>query len=194
METIKKLKEYAKINHVPVVRNNTLVHLLKLVDNPLVFNILEIGTAIGYSGICMLNANKNAILTTIEINPEMANIAKQNFADFNLLNRVELILGDAKTVLENLVKKNQKFDIIFLDGPKGQYVKYLKIIEELMTKRSVLFADNIFIGEGLTNKHNTIKHRLAEFIEIINKPPFISEVFTVDEGYAIIKLAEEINN
>lgn len=188
METIKKLKEFAKLNHVPIVRDDTLAHLLKLVDSPSVFNILEIGTAIGYSGICMLNANKNAKLTTIEKSEERVNLAKKNFEECSLSNRVEIIFGDAKDELEKLVQKNQKFDIIFLDGPKGQYVNYLKSIKNLMTDTSLLFADNVFFGVGLTKKHNTIKNRLAEFLEIIKLPPFSSEVYYIDEGYAIIKL------
>lgn len=188
MNTINEIKNYAKLNHVPIIRDNTLNALLQQVTKCNVFNILEIGTAIGYSGICMLNANKHATLTTIEKSKQMLELAINNFAKTHLLSRVNIIHNDAMLELKKLANSNKKFDIIFLDGPKGQYINYLSTIKKLMHTNTILFTDDVLIGQGLTNKHNTIKNRLAQYLQAINQPPFTSVVFDIDDGYAITKL------
>ena len=86
--------------------------------------------------------NSNATLTTIEKYEKSYNIAKDNFVRLGFSDRVTQILGDAKDVLQELASKNEKFDFVFLDGPKGQYLSYLRLAVLLLRmskKTNVIF-------------------------------------------------------
>ncbi len=167
METLKKLRIYAKDNFIPILQEQTedvLIKTLKVV-NPK--NVLEIGTAIGYSGSIIVQ-NSNAHLTTIELDKNRYEFAKTTFKNFNISSNVTQILGDANEIIVNL---QEKFDFIFLDGPKGQYLKQLPILYNLLNENGVLFADNIYYHGWVNNneypkhKHRTAILRLRKFIE-----------------------------
>lgn len=191
---ILNIKKFALDNHVPIVRNKTLEYLLEAVREDGIESVLEIGTAIGYSGALMLNSNKNATLTTIEKNEKSFEIAKENFKDLGVESRVEQILGDAKEVLEDLINSGRKFDFIFLDGPKGQYFRYLQQIKKLVRVGSIIFADNVeYFGMVKSNvyphRKKTIVVSLQNYLEEVeNNPNFETEVFDIEDGFAITKV------
>ena len=142
-ERILRLREGAKDVRDPSTPDETLNYLMYTVKvlNPL--RILEIGTAEGLSGAAMLFAAERARLTSIEIEEERYLAAKKNFADLGLTDRADLILGDAGEVLDCL---SGVYDLIFLDGPKAQYVNYLPRLKKLLRTGGVLFADDAEIG------------------------------------------------
>ena len=144
-----EMRAYALKHNVPIICPQTAGLLCAVIRilNPK--NILEIGTAIGYSGILMLQ-NSSAHLTTIDNNERCIKIAKQNFDN----DRVAMHTGDAKNVLENLAKENRAFDFIFLDGPKVKYLQYLPLIMGLLNIGGVLFADNVLF-KGLVAGEDT---------------------------------------
>jgi caffeoyl-CoA O-methyltransferase len=109
--------------------------------------ILEIGTLYGYSAILMssmLPEENGWKVITIEIDKKSANIARKNIEDAALGNRVEVIVGDALGIIPKL---NVKFDMVFLDGTKEEYFKYLKLVEKNLKKGAVVVADNVGIFE-----------------------------------------------
>ena len=109
--------------------------------------ILEIGTLYGYSAILMgsmLPEKNGGKVITIEIDKKSANIARKNIEDAGLGNRVEVIVGDALGIIPKL---NVKFDMVFLDGTKEEYFKYLKLVEKNLKKGAVVVADNVVIFE-----------------------------------------------
>ena len=110
--------------------------------------ILEIGTLYGYSAILMgsmLPRGQNqGKVTTIEIDTQSSNIARKNIEDAALDEKVEVIFGDA---LDIIPKLNEKFDMVFLDGTKEEYFKYLKLVEKNLEKGAVVVADNVGIFE-----------------------------------------------
>ncbi len=192
MKNIEELEKYAHENFVPIIRPNTLDHLVLHVQKYKPHNILEIGTAIGYSGIKMLmNGDIDSKLTTIEKNEKSFEIAKQNFAQFGMTERAECILGDAKEVLPRLVQENRKFDMIFLDGPKGQYIYYLPYLKQLLTKDGSIFADNVlFRGmvqstEFIPHRNRTIVVNLRKYLDEVNKAPFTSTIYDIEDGFCI---------
>ena len=137
-----EIREFAKDNFIPIVRPKTSELLIEKVKEVDPNNILEIGTAIGYSGILMLQ-NSTAKLVTLEKDEKMQKLALENFEKENLRDRVELIFGDAKDFIE---KTPQMFDLIFLDGPKGQYLNYLPFLLKMLNKNGLLFCDNVLFG------------------------------------------------
>ena len=189
---LKQIVEDARQEHIPLLLDETAEFLLNFLKDKNFKNILEIGTAVGYSGILFLQNQPRAFLTTIDINEKMQNIAKQNFKKFNVEKRVKLIKGDAKDVLSSF---NQKFDLIFLDGPKGQYIKYLPQLKLLLDKNGFLIADNIFFhgkvrAEGFVpHKHRTIVVNLRKFIDAIeNDEMLITQIYDIGDGISISKL------
>lgn len=154
---------------LPLIKEPSLDRLLEIVKIKNPKNILEIGTCIGFSGICMLKVCSGH-LTTIEIDKDRYNLAEANFKQEGLEERVCQILGDASKIFEQKLIK-QKFDLIFLDGPKGQYNRQLPYLIELLNEDGILFADNVLFRGYVENpqsaprRYKTIVKRLKEFIE-----------------------------
>ena len=117
-EKLSLLRKNALERGIPVADDETLQFLLLtlLAKNP--ERILEIGTAVGLSGVAMLSALPNAKLTTVELEEERYLEAKENFKNFGLESRVNAYLGDAGEILSLM---DGQFDFVFLDGPKAQY-------------------------------------------------------------------------
>mgnify|MGYP003571377965 CR=1 FL=1 len=187
-------REYAKINFVPIVREKTRDLLMEKIKEINPQKILEIGTAIGYSGILML-LNSNASLVTLEIDENMYKIAKSNFQKENLTNRVNIVLGDAKNYLEN---SDEKFDFIFLDGPKSKYIEYLPKLIKMLNTNGLIFCDNVLF-KGLVKskeeppkKYRTIVRSLRKFLyEIENNNNLNVKVLDLEDGVALIKFKNE---
>ena len=186
-----ELIDYAQQNHVPIVRKQTRSLLALLCKQNKPENILEIGTAIGFSGLVMLEASKNSTLTTIEKSEEMAKIAKQNFEKAG--QNVNLICQDAIEVLPRLEQEGKRFDFIFLDGPKAQYIHYLPYLKRLLKVGGVLFADDIYFyglvkGDELPSKKRSIVKNLRLFIaDLKNDGNFESQFLDIEDGISISK-------
>ena len=155
---LKKIEKFARDNYIPVLLKDTAKLLGKVVKLYEPKNILEIGTAIGYSGTIMLKSSKESQLTTIELDEKNFKMAEENFKSFKLSNRVTQLSGDAYVVLEELATTFHKYDFIFLDGPKGQYIKYLPIIKRLLNDGGILFADNV-LYKGMVKSKEFIPHK-----------------------------------
>lgn len=186
-----EIRQYAKENFIPIIRDETSKKLIEICKEINPKRILEIGTAIGYSGILMLQSC-SAMLYTIEKDEKRAEMAKENFKRYNLSNRVVLFVEDAQKTLEELCKTQEKFDLIFLDGAKGQYIKYYPFIKALLNKDAVLFTDNIYLhgyvqsNEKVPHKHRSMVVNLRKFIDQLGKDSdFETTFYEIDDGYSI---------
>lgn len=186
-----KLKRFAEEYFIPIVRDETAKILMEECKKNSPQNILEIGTAIGYSGILMLKSC-NGHLYTIEKDISRYEIAKENFVKYGMSERVTLMLCDAKEQLEILKSHNYKFDFVFLDGPKGQYIKYLPTIKSLLNKNAILFSDNVLM-HGLINHQEKVTHKNRAMVrnmkvfndEIMNDKDFDSKFYEIDDGFIV---------
>ena len=181
-------------NHIPIVRSKTLEFLKKVCKENSIETILEIGTATGYSGIEMLKSAKEGTrLVTIEKDENRVMLAKDNFQKMGVLAQVTIINDDAFLALNKLKDDNQKFDLIFLDGPKGQYFKYFSIIKQLMNNNAILFSDNLnLLGlinlEKIPHKHRSMVNNMKKFINALkNDNELITEFYDIDDGFSISK-------
>lgn len=192
---MEQIKKQAIENRVPIVRPVTLSMLIDEIKKNNPKNILEIGTAIGYSAVNMLN-NCDGKLTTIEINLDSQKMAKENITRLGLSDRVEFLLGDAKDILKTLVKENRHYDFVFLDGPKGQYINYLSDLTQLLDVGGTIFADDVlFRGmvklEGhVPHRHRTIVVNLRKYLDMVKSKPYESTVFDIEDGVCISKKVE----
>jgi predicted O-methyltransferase YrrM len=111
-------------------------------------NILEIGTLYGYSAILMADIlPRDGKVVTVEMDKQIAEIARKNISDADLLHKVTVIVGNA---LEVIPKLEWKFDMLFLDAAKDEYLKYLKAAEKqaLMKDSGIVVADNVEVSKN----------------------------------------------
>ena len=188
------IKVDANRRGVPIIREESHNKLIEIVKKVNPKTILEIGTAIGYSGTIMLKSSKESELTTIELDEKNFKMAEENFKAFKLSNRVTQLSGDAYVVLEELATTFHKYDFIFLDGPKGQYIKYLPIIKRLLNDGGILFADNVLYKgmvkskEFIPHKKRTIVMNLRRFLDSIQSDiDFACDLEEVGDGVMIAK-------
>lgn len=188
-----ELQKFARQNFIPVVQDDTCNFLHETVKQLQPKNILEIGTAIGYSGIVLLHASENSHLTTLELDQARYEMAQANFKTFGVTNRVTSLLGDALQLLTTLPANT--FDFVFLDGPKGQYLRYLPNILNVLKVGGVVFCDNLntskFEVEGqsiVPHKKRTIYNNLNQFRQhITNNKNLQTTFYEVGDTVAIMK-------
>ncbi|MDO5725529.1 MAG: O-methyltransferase [Tissierellia bacterium] len=185
-----ELEKYADENNVPIVTKEVANFLRLIIKLKKPRKILEFGTAIGYSGILMLNESKDAHLTTVEINEDMFHIAKENFKQYGFSKNVKQILDDGKIAVDYL---NEKFDIIFIDSDKGHYKDYFVRVINLLEKDGIIILDNVLYKgmvacEDLVPKsHRTIANNMRDFLEYVcDKDEFISSVLPLGDGIMLV--------
>lgn len=168
-ELILEMEKYAREYNVPIVTKEVAEYLKFIVKSNGIKNILEVGTAIGYSGILMAKEiEKNGgKLYTIEIDEERYNLAQENFKKSGL-NNIVSIKGDA---VEEIKKIDEKFDFVFIDASKGHYMEFFEDSYKLLNKDGIIFIDNImfrgYLYKEYPKRFKTIVRRLNEFIEYL---------------------------
>lgn len=168
-ELILEMEKYAREYNVPIVTKEVAEYLKFIIKSNGIKNILEVGTAIGYSGILMAKEiEKNGgKLYTIEIDEERYNLAQENFKKSGL-NNIVSIKGDA---VEEIKKIDEKFDFVFIDASKGHYMEFFEDSYKLLNKDGIIFIDNImfrgYLYKEYPKRFKTIVRRLNEFIEYL---------------------------
>ena len=186
---IEKMRQELKDRRDPVCPDEVLQYLLLTVREVVPSQILEIGTAEGLSGAAMLFEAPNARLTTVEIDEDRHKKAKENFQEFGLSGRARCVLGDAADVLPAL---EGPFDLIFLDGPKAQYVHYLPDLKRLLRGGGVLIADDVLLygwvdgRSPVPPKRHSLIDRIRDYLKAVSADEdFITSVLALGEGVAV---------
>lgn len=191
MHRIYDLRERAKQDGEPILRDKSFELLLDTIKREKPKKILEIGVNLGLSGIAMLLTERTASLTGIEIDEEKIALAKENYKTFGVSNRAKIFQGDASEIIPVLTGE---YDFIFLDGPKGHYFEYLPYLLEILTVGGTLFADNVlfrgFVGGRVKTPHgyNTIRNSMENYLkEITSRKDLQSQVLDIEDGVSITK-------
>lgn len=156
-QIIKDLEYYATKENVPIMERDSLEIMLQYLTMLNPTNILEIGTAIGYSGACMLQAAERAHLVTIERDSLRAEIADETFRKMNVTNRVTLLKGDALDMVQHAAESGP-FDVLFIDAAKGQYERFFDLYSLHVKSGGVVFTDNVLF-KGLVAKDSDHSNR-----------------------------------
>lgn len=179
-------------DYMPFIRDESAKILFDICQKEKPKNILEIGTAVGYSALLMLEGAKDAFVTTIEKDNERAQQAMTNFEKNGVKERVNLIVGDAGEVLPQLEDEGKEFDLIFLDGPKGQYLRYLPHLKKMLCKGGLLVADNVLLHgwvkgeEFVKHKHRSMVVNLRKFLKCLEEDhDFDSKLLEIEDGMTI---------
>ncbi len=208
-EFLEGLYNQAREERVPVIRREaqSLLRFLVLDREP--GRVLEIGTAIGFSSCFMAEfLPAGAVLDTVEKDDARYIVATANVNAFALdyekrYNRKAPDIcpyhEDAEAFLARLSENGAKYDLIFLDAAKAQYPVYLRYIEKLMTKRSLLVTDNV-LQEGtlaeskftVTRRDRTIHLRMREFADVLFRSGrFDSILLPLGDGMTISRLSSK---
>lgn len=193
-EIIQEIQNESLEQKVPIITDEVLNYMIFTARNIKARNILEIGTATGYSGLFLAQiANENSgFLTTMEIDEIRYGKAVENFKKLGLFEKNKMIFGDA---LEEIPKldKNVKYDFIFIDASKGQYLRFFEMSYELLNENGTIFIDNLmFRGlvavekEKIPKRYKTIVRRLKEFIEKLNEE-YNFVLLPFGDGVGIVK-------
>ncbi|WP_196594935.1 O-methyltransferase [Pectinatus sottacetonis] len=189
-ELLQEMQEYAIINHVPIIKKAAADILCCYIKQNQPEKILEIGTAIGYSALLMAGSSDgNSKITTLEINDARISTAHSFINRSIYRNNIEILKGDAGQLLQNLPGK---FDFVFIDAAKGQYIKYLAAIMPLLADKGIIAADNVLFRGYVESKekpprrYKTIVKRLREYIkELDSRSEFITEIYHDGDGLAV---------
>ncbi len=190
MSTLEELKQYARERYIPVMLDETKELLFEVVQKRQPRRILEIGTAIGYSGIVMLSAAPDALLNTVEMSETAVAVAKANFAEWGMSKRVNIFVGDARQIVPQLTGS---YDLVFLDGPKGQYEVFLPYLTELLTVGGTLVCDNVLykglvehVPENKRHKHITVARNMHAFLEDITaNSHYSTQLYRIGDGVTV---------
>ena len=181
-------------DNIPIIRKGSqrLIRFMLELKKPL--NILEVGTATGFSSLFMLEfLDKKARIDTIEKMEERALNAGENFKKFDKNKQITLIKGDAIEILDQLVKSEKTYNFIFMDAAKGQYINFFENIKKLLLPKGILITDNM-LQEGrlldsrytVVRRDRTIHARMREYVNVLlTDKDFETMLLETGDGMAV---------
>lgn len=185
---LKEIEDYAEEKNIPIMQKKGIDFLCKVIDKNEIKNILEIGTAIGYSAIKMANVNKDINVTSIERDQNRYMEALKNVKKAKLDKRINVIFGDALDI--NL---DDKYDLIFIDAAKGQYIRFFDKYSKNLSKNGVIISDNMEF-HGLVEKKERIPSKnlrqlvnhIRDYIEFLKtNTEFNTTFYKIGDGISV---------
>ena len=187
---MKELEEYAKINNIPIMQKDGILYLINYIKENNIKNILEIGSAIGYSSIMMASINSDIRITTIERDKDRYDLAVFNIKKYNLDMQINIIYGDAvDTDITGM------YDLIFIDAAKGKNIFFFEKYKNNLVKGGTIITDNLSF-HGLVEDSDLVKtknqrgivNKIKDFISFLdNNEGFATEYISVGDKIAISK-------
>ena len=186
------IKQKALEDKVPIIMDDTLEVIAKILSELKPNKILEIGTAVGYSAICFSEyLQENGRIDTIERDSERVKEARRNIKKAEIADKINIYEGEAVEILPTL---NDEYDVVFIDAAKGKYPFFLNQALRMIKPGGVIFADNILYKGYVMSDYNKHKQRTAvrnlrEYIaEITNNENLETEILEVGDGLAISRI------
>ena len=171
-ELILEMEEYAKEHNVPIIEKESIAFIIKFIKANNIKDILEIGSAIGYSGILMASVNNDIKLTTIERDEVRYMECLKNVKKCNMQDRINVVYQDALEV--NL--SGVSYDLIFIDAAKGQYTKFFEKYKYFLKPGGVIISDNLKFHGHVGNRENIANRNLKQLVgKIENYIDFLKE-------------------
>ena len=186
------IKKKALEDKVPIIMDDTLEVVAKILTEIKPNKILEIGTAVGYSAICFSEyLQENGKIDTIERDTERVKEARENIKKAEVEDKINIYEGDAVEILPTL---NDEYDVVFIDAAKGKYPFFLNQALRMIRQGGVIIADNVLYKGYVMSDYNKHKQRTAvrnlrEYIaEITNNDKLETKILEVGDGLAISKV------
>lgn len=190
IELFKEIEEYATEHAIPIINKVSGDLLIEAVQKTAPKSILEIGTAVGYSALLMVNhMPKDGKIVTIEQDAKRIDTAYDFITRAGRIEQIQLLDGDASEIL---LQVEGTFDLVFIDAAKGQYLDYLEKVMDKLADGAVIIADNVlFRGmvmseEPPLKRYRTIVKRLREYLDFVNNDSRFSTIIHPEgDGVAI---------
>lgn len=195
-------RAYNEEKGVPLILRETESYLRMLISILKPSNILEIGTAYGYSSIFFARCLPDARITTIDRGKRMIPIATKNFEEWPEGERINFLNGDADVILDELIKQSSEdtnfelFDFVFIDAGKSHYKEFFDRAEKLCKPGTVIVCDNILMRGWIVDRsieggkrHRTNIKYMKQFIDYIcNRDDLTVSLLSSGDGLAVIRL------
>ena len=190
-ETILEMEEYAKENNVPIIQKDSIIYIMKYIKNNNIKNILEIGSAIGYSAILMASADSDINVTTIERDETRYMECLKNIKKCNLDKKISVVYQDALEV--NLT--GVSYDLIFIDAAKSQNIKFFEKYKNFLAKGGTIITDNInfhgYVGHSDTIESKNLKEmvvKIENYLTFLKEnKEFTTEFLSIGDGLSVSK-------
>ena len=195
--SLKELENFARKENIPIIPHETVAYFRFLMETIQPKNILEIGTAVGFSASLMATASPQAKVTTIDRYELMYSRAKANFERLGLADRITQLEGDAADILPTL--EQGKYDFLFMDSAKAKYIEFFPYCMDVLEVGGVLMVDDIFQGGTILEdvmerprRVRKIHRRLNMFLDLVQSDPTLkSTLLPLGDGVILIQKLEE---
>ena len=185
-EVMAEMEAVAERDSVPIVHWETgrfLATLTQALDS----NVLEVGTAIGYSTLHLAEPLSAGRVTTLEIDADRARQARDFWSRAGVAERIELVEGDARTTIPSL---SGPFDLLFVDAAKGEYREYIELAEPLLSERALLVIDNLLVGGEVALPEGSEGRRSADSVasakalnpQLLGSQNWLGSVLPIGDG------------
>ena len=187
---IEEVKKKALEKDVPIIKDGGLIFLLDLIKEKDLKNILELGTAVGYSAMNMARIAKDIHIDTIEKNEDMYKQAIVNIENEGLNNQINVHFMPIEEF-----KTSKKYDLLFVDAAKAQYPKYLEMFYDNLKDDAYVLFDNmvfhqmIYHVEDIKNRNTrSMVKKIVKFRETITKDERFDIMFYDEIGDGLLLL------
>lgn len=189
-EHILEMEKYAIDNTIPIIEKKSIAFIMRYIKNHNVLNILEIGSAIGYSSILMASSSKDVMVTTIERDEARYMECLKNVKKCGMEKKINVVYQDA---LELNLSEELRYDLIFIDAAKGQYTKFFEKYKNYLNPGGVIITDNIhfhgYVGESDKLDKGNLKslvEKIESYVDFLKNNEEFDTVFKdIGDGLSI---------
>ncbi len=188
-ELIMEMEQYALEHNVPIIEKESIAFIMKFIKANNIKNILEIGSAIGYSTILMASVGKDVTVTTIERDETRYMECLKNVKKCGFEQKINIVFQDALEVNLN----NVSYDMIFIDAAKGQYTKFFEKFKYFLKPNGVIISDNLkfhgHVGKSSEIESKNLRSlvsKLEDYIEFLKEnKEFETNFYDVGDGLSV---------
>ena len=193
MRSLEEIEQDALSRNIPVMQKEGILFLIDQLNKIHAKNVLEIGSAVGYSAMMMVTHVENLHVDTIELNDERHYEAVQNIKEHNLASYITLFHDDALTFDTTYLKEN--YDCLFIDAAKAQYQKFFEKYVPFVKEDGIIIVDNldfhgmIFDIDHIKNRNTRqLVRKIKRFKDwIFNHEAYDVEYHQVGDGICVIR-------
>ena len=195
-ELILEMEEYASLKNIPIIEKDSIAFIMKYIKKNNIKNILEIGSAIGYSTILMASVAQDVTVTTIERDEARYMECLKNVKKCGFEKKINVVFQDALEV--NLT--GVKYDMIFIDAAKGQYTKFFEKFQYFLKDGGTIITDNLkfhgYVGKSKEIESKNLRglaEKIENYIEFLkNNKDFETNFYDVGDGLSVsVKKSEK---
>ena len=188
-QLIMEMEEYANEHNVPIIEKKSIAFIMKYIKNHNIKNVLEIGSAIGYSAMLMASASQDVYVTTIERDETRYMECLKNVKKCKLDKIINVVFQDALEVNMG----DAKYDMIFIDAAKGQYTKFFEKFKYFLNEGGVIITDNLKFHGHVGNSANiesknlkSLVQKIESYIDFLkDNEEFETEFFDIGDGLSV---------